>query len=46
MEGSDGGSRVRGALGSTDELLKSGVVLDGGEGGAANPRFVVTTSMT
>jgi hypothetical protein len=34
---------VRSAVGSTDELLKSGVVLDGGEGGAANPRFVVTT---
>ena len=34
---------VRTTLGSTDELLKSGVVLDGGEGGAANPRFVVST---
>lgn len=33
---------VRTALGSTDELLKSGVVLDAGEGGAANPRFVVS----
>jgi len=33
---------VRTALGSADELLKSGVVLDGGEGGAANPRFVVS----
>ena len=34
---------VRTALGSTDELLKAGIVLDGGEGGAANPRFVVST---
>jgi uncharacterized protein len=34
--------KVRTALGMTDQLLKSGVVLDGGEGGAANPRFVVT----
>jgi uncharacterized protein len=36
--------RVRTAIGLTDELLKSGVVLDGGEGGggAANPRFVVS----
>lgn len=33
---------VRSALGATDELLKSGVVLDGGEGGPANPRFVVS----
>jgi hypothetical protein len=32
---------VRTALGSTEELLKSGVVLDGErEGGAANPRYV------
>ncbi len=32
------------ALGATEELLKSGVVLDGqGEGGAANPRYVITT---
>jgi hypothetical protein len=35
--------RVRSSLGMTDELLKSGVVLDAGEGGAANPRYVVTT---
>jgi len=38
--------RVRTAIGLTDELLKSGVVLDGGQegggGGAANPRFVVS----
>jgi hypothetical protein len=34
---------VRSSLGATDELLRSGVVLDGGEGGAANPRFVVST---
>jgi hypothetical protein len=33
---------VRASLGATDELLRSGVVLDGGEGGAANPRFVVS----
>ena len=33
---------VRSALGSTDELLKSGVVLDGGENGPANPRYVVS----
>jgi hypothetical protein len=34
---------VRAALGSTEELLKSGVVLDGErEGGAANPRYVVS----
>ncbi len=35
---------VRSSLGSTDQLLKSGVVLDGGEGGGgpANPRFVVS----
>jgi hypothetical protein len=32
---------VRTSLGSADALLQSGVVLDGGEGGAANPRFVV-----
>jgi hypothetical protein len=35
--------RVRSSLGATDALLQSGVVLDGGEGGAANPRFVVST---
>jgi hypothetical protein len=36
--------RVRTALGSTEELLKAGVVLDGErEGGAANPRYVVST---
>jgi hypothetical protein len=35
--------RVRTALGSTEELLKAGVVLDGErEGGAANPRYVVS----
>ncbi len=34
--------RVRTALGSTDELLASGVLLDGGEGGPANPRYVVS----
>lgn len=34
---------VRTALGSTEELLKSGVVLDvEREGGAANPRYVVS----
>ena len=32
------------AVGSTEDLLKSGVVLDGQqEGGTANPRYVVTT---
>jgi len=32
------------SLGATEELLKSGIVLDGGfEGGAANPRYVVST---
>jgi hypothetical protein len=32
------------ALGTTEELLKSGVFLDGqGEGGTANPRYVITT---
>ena len=36
--------RVRAALGSTEELLKGGVVLDGErEGGGANPRYVVST---
>ena len=34
---------VRTALGATEELLKSGVVLDGErEGGAANPRYIVS----
>ncbi len=34
---------VRTALGSTEELLKAGVVLDGErEGGGANPRYVVS----
>jgi hypothetical protein len=33
---------VRSALGSTEELLKSGVVLDGEREGAANPRYVVS----
>jgi hypothetical protein len=32
------------AVGTTEELLKSGVILDGQqEGGTANPRFVITT---
>ena len=32
------------ALGATEELLKSGIVLDGGtEGGTANPRYVIST---
>jgi hypothetical protein len=35
-------NRVRSALGSADELLESGVLLDGGEGGRANPRYVVS----
>ena len=34
--------RVRTALGSADALLESGVLLDGGEGGPANPRYVVS----
>jgi hypothetical protein len=35
--------QVRTALGSTEELLKAGVVLDGErEGGGANPRYVVS----
>jgi uncharacterized protein len=34
---------VRTATGATEELLKSGVILDGGnEGGPANPRYVVS----
>ena len=34
---------VRTAAGATEELLKAGVILDAGnEGGAANPRFVVS----
>ncbi len=34
---------VRSSLGATDELLKSGIVLDGeNEGRAANPRYVVS----
>jgi hypothetical protein len=34
---------VRTASGATEELLKGGVILDGGnEGGPANPRFVVS----
>jgi hypothetical protein len=34
---------VRTALGATDELLKGGVPLDGeAQGGAANPRFIVS----
>jgi len=34
---------VRAALGSTEELLKAGVVLDGErEGGGANPRYIVS----
>jgi len=36
--------QVRSALSATDELLKAGVLLDGDrEGGAANPRYVVST---
>jgi hypothetical protein len=32
------------AMGATEELLKSGVILDGQqEGGTANPRYVITT---
>ena len=35
---------VTNALGATEELLKSGIVLDGGfEGGTANPRYVIST---
>jgi hypothetical protein len=34
--------RVRSALGSTDELLGSGVVLDGERDGRANPRYIVS----
>jgi len=34
---------VRAATGATEELLKAGVILDGGnEGGPANPRYVVS----
>jgi len=33
---------VRSALSATDELLKSGIVLDGDREGAANPRYVVS----
>jgi hypothetical protein len=34
---------VRAATGATEELLRAGVILDGGnEGGPANPRFVVS----
>ncbi|MGH7385616.1 MAG: SIMPL domain-containing protein [Candidatus Rokuibacteriota bacterium] len=33
---------VRTALGATEQLLKSGVVLDGEREGAANPRYVVS----
>jgi hypothetical protein len=33
---------VRRALGSTEELLRSGVALDGERGGAANPRYAVS----
>ena len=34
---------VRSATGATEELLKSGVILDGGnEGGPANPRYIVS----
>ncbi|QJR12282.1 hypothetical protein DSM104443_03367 [Usitatibacter rugosus] len=34
---------VRSATGATEELIKAGVILDGGnEGGPANPRFVVS----
>jgi hypothetical protein len=33
---------VRSALSATDELLKSGIALDGDREGAANPRYVVS----
>jgi len=33
---------VRAALGSTEELLKVGVILDGEREGAANPRYIVS----
>jgi hypothetical protein len=34
---------VRSATGATEELIKAGVILDGGnEGGPANPRFIVS----
>jgi hypothetical protein len=40
----DSVERVQTALGSTEELLKAGVALDGErEGGGANPRYVVST---
>jgi hypothetical protein len=36
--------QVTSAIGATEELLKSGVLLDGeGDGGSANPRYVVST---
>ena len=34
---------VRAAQGSTEELLSSGVILDGDREGAANPRYIVST---
>ena len=34
--------RVRAALGATDQLLGSGVLLDGTQEGRANPRYVLT----
>jgi len=35
--------RIRSSIGATDELLKTGIVLDGeNEGRAANPRYVVS----
>ena len=38
---------VTNALGATEELLKSGIVLDGGfEGGTANPRYIISTFNT
>jgi hypothetical protein len=39
--------RVKTALGATEELLKSGVVLDGErKGNAANPRYIISTFST
>jgi hypothetical protein len=39
--------RVRTALGATEELLKSGVVLDGErKGNAANPRYIISSFST
>jgi uncharacterized protein len=39
--------QVRAALGATEELLKSGVILDGErEGGVANPRYIISSFNT